>query len=51
MFSLANLHNAGTLSEATKIFIMKNKIDLGEQDLSQIPASVLTELLKLVTQS
>ena len=51
MFSLANLHNAGTLSEATKIFIMKNKMVLRDQDLSQIPPSVLTELFKLVTQS
>ena len=50
MFSLANLHKADTLLEATKFFILKKKKILGEQDLSQIPPSVLTELFKLLSQ-
>ena len=51
MFSLANLHNAGALKEATSFFILENKKDLGQQDLSQVPASVMTELFKLLSQS
>ena len=51
MFSLATLHNADTLLEATKVYIVENKKILGQQDLSQIPSSVLTELFKLLSQA
>ena len=51
MFSLANIYNAGTLKEATEIFILENKKILGEQDFSQVPQDVMTELFKLVTRS
>ena len=51
MFSLANIYNAGTLKEATEIFILENKKILGEQDLSQVPQDVMTELSKPVTWS
>ena len=50
MFSLADQFNAGTLKEATKIFILENKKMIGQQDLSQVPQDVMTELFKLVTQ-
>ena len=51
MFSLANIYNAVTQLAATKIFILENKKILGEQDLSQVPQDVMTELFKLVTRS
>ena len=51
MFSLANLHNADTLLEATKVFIVEKKKILGQQDLSQIPQSIMTELFILLSQS
>ena len=51
MFSLASVCHAGTLEEATEIFIVENKKILGQQDLSQIPPSVMTEVFKIVTQS
>ena len=51
MFSLANLHNARKLKKASKFFILENKKILGEQDLSQVPPSVMTELFKLVAKS
>ena len=51
MFSLANLHNARKLKKASKFFILENKKILGEQDLSQVPQSVMTELFKLVAKS
>ena len=50
MFSLADQFNAGALKEATKIFILENKKMIGQQDLSQVPQDVMTELFKLVTQ-
>ena len=51
MFSLAQLYDAGTLLEATNFFIVENKKILGQQDLTQIPPSVLTELFKLLSQA
>jgi len=51
MFSLANLHNAETLKRVSRYFIVENKRILGQQDLSQIPLSVMTELFKLLSQS
>ena len=45
-FSLANLHNALALKEVTSHFIVENKKELG-----QVPASVMTELFKLLSQS
>ena len=51
MFSVANLYNAEILKEASKFFIVENKKILGQQDFSQVPPSVMTELFKLVTQS
>ena len=51
MFSLASLHNAKKLKKASKFFIVENKKILGQQDFSQVPRSVMTELFKLVTQS
>ena len=50
MFSLADQFNAGTLKEATMIYILENKKMIGQQDLSQVPQDVMTELFKLVTQ-
>ena len=44
MFSLANLHNARALKEATSFFILENKKKLGQQNLSKVPAIVMTEL-------
>ena len=41
---LAHLYNAEVLKKATSIFIKEKKEDLGKQDLSQVPASVRTEL-------
>ena len=51
MFSLANLHNAEILKKASRYFIVENKKILGQQDLSQVPPSVMTELFKLLSQS
>ena len=51
MFSLANLHKAETLKRASRYFIIENKKTLGQQDLSQVPPSVMTELFKLLSQS
>ena len=51
MFSLANLYNAEILKEATKFIIVENKKIIGEQDLSQVPQSVMMELFKLLAQS
>ena len=51
MFSLANLYNAEILKKASRYFIVENKKILGQQDFSQVPRSVMTELFKLVTQS
>ena len=51
MFSLANLHKAIKVKKAIKFFILENKKKLAEQDLSQVPQSLLMELFKLVTQS
>ena len=51
MFSLANIHNAKKLKRASKFFIVENKKILGEQDFSEVPQSVMTELFKLLTQS
>ena len=50
MFSLANQYNAETLLEATKVVIVENKKILGQQDLSQIPQSIMAELFKIVSQ-
>lgn len=50
MFSLANLHNARALKDATSFFILENKKKLGQQDLRQVPPSVMTELFKLLSQ-
>ena len=51
MFSLANLHNAEILKKASRFFILENKKILGQQDLSMVPPSVMTELFKLLSQS
>ena len=51
MFSLANLHNAQILKKASRYFILENKKILGQQDLSQVPPSVMTELFKLLSQA
>ena len=51
MFSLANLHKARKLKEASTFFILDNRKILGEQDFSQVPQSVMAELFKLLTQS
>ena len=51
MFSVANLYNAEILKEASKFFIVENKKILGQQDFSQVPPSIMTELFKLLAQS
>ena len=51
MFCLAKIYKAGTLLEATEIFIVENKKTLGQQDLSQVPQSVMTDLFILLSQS
>ena len=51
MYSVANLYSAEILKVASKFFIVENKKILGQQDFSQVPPSVMTELFKLVTQS
>ena len=51
LFSLASIHGAGILLEATNFFILENKNTLGQQDLSQVPLSVITELFILLSQS
>ena len=51
MFSLASIYKAEILLEATKLFILENKKTLGQQALSQVPASVMTELFILLSQS
>ena len=51
MFSLANIYSAGVLLEATRFFILENKKTLGQQDLSQVPQSVMAELFILLSQS
>ena len=51
MFSVANLYNAEALKEVSRFFIVENKKILGQQDLSQVPLSVMTELFKLLAQS
>ena len=51
MFSLANIYKAGILLEATRFFILENRKILGQQDLSQVPPSVMTELFVLLSQS
>ena len=51
MFSLANIYNARTLNEATSYFIAENKRDISQQDFSEVPASVLTQLTILLSQS
>ena len=51
MFSLANLHNSKILKKASRYFILENKKILGQQDLSQVPPSVMTELFKLLSQA
>ena len=51
MFSLANLHNAESLKRVSRYFIIENRKILGQQDLSQVPPSVMMELFKLLSQS
>ena len=51
MFSLAQIYIAEILKKASSYFIVENKKILGQQDLSQVPQRVMTELFKLVTQS
>ena len=48
MFSLASVCHAGTLEEATKIFIVENKKIPSKQGFSQVPQDVMTKLFKLV---
>ena len=48
MFSLASVCHAGTLEEATEIFIVENKKIPSKQGFSQVPQDVMTELFKLV---
>ena len=51
MFSLANLYNAKIVKKASRYFIVENKKILGQQDFSQVPPSVMTELFILLSQS
>ena len=51
MFRVAKLHDAENLEKASRFFILENKKILGQQDFSQVPQSVMTELFKLITQS
>ena len=51
MFSLANIYHAGTVKEATEIFIVENKKIPSKQDFSQVPQDVMGELSKPVTWS
>ena len=51
MFSLANLHNAESLKRVSRYFIIENRKILGQQDLSQVPPSVMAKLFKLLSQS
>ena len=51
MFRVAKVYDAKILEKASSLFILENKKILGQQDFSQVPQSVMTELFKLMTQS
>ena len=48
MFVLSNHYNAGNLKEASEMFVKENRDKLKEMDLSGYPASVVTDILRLL---
>ena len=48
MFALADLYNAENLKEVSRLFIKENRNVLKDQDLSEVPNNVCSEVVKLL---